>query len=646
MLYPTGMPVLRLLACLVVATFVAAVPARAQLCGPTDDPCVVTTSVTVPGGTVIDLGTRDLLVLAGRDITAAATGTGSLTILAGRIEFQDSAKIIAPGVGGYGGSVTLTASEDLVMAANSRIDVTAGSGGDIDIDAQSVFLGGQLRAVATAREGDGGFIDVTSTTGDITIGGGGIMVTGGNGYGFGGFVFLLAANHLDIQALIEAKGGEGGDVDIEAIAGDLTIGPTAAVNNNATLEANDGGDVSFAAGGTVAIQGPVYSRGQGSLLEGGGYGGDFDIIGKNVTIGAQIELVGAGPDGDGGYFDVSATEDITMSAPVLAMGAAEGSGGEVDLFAGRDIDVLASADVRGGFVGGTFDARATGSVTFASGVSINADFIPGFAFGGYGGIISVRGCEVTLPAGASLIVDGLGTIPRAQALLQASSIMTIGGTIAATSQVMLRHRNGPPTILGSAVITPAPVIVQDPTLPCCVGCPTTTTSTSTSTTTTTSTSTTSTSTTTTSTTSTSSTSTSSSSTSSTTTSVSTTSTSTTLPLTCLEEPLEGYEAIDCALVFLQETVADQPDAALGGGKSARRLAGKLAKARALVDKAQTASKAAKLLAKAMHKVASFEKQVGTLLEKGKIEDGLANELLDLSTELTVRINGVLAPLTN
>jgi hypothetical protein len=53
-------------------------------------------------------------------------------------EFQDGAKIVGPGVGGTGGAVRLTASEAVVMAVNSRIDVTGVAGGDIDIDASAV----------------------------------------------------------------------------------------------------------------------------------------------------------------------------------------------------------------------------------------------------------------------------------------------------------------------------------------------------------------------------------------------------------------------------------------------------------------------------------------------------------------------------
>lgn len=121
---------------------------------------------------------------------------------------------------------------------------------------------------------------------------------------------------------------------------------------------------------------------------------------------------------------------------------------------------------------------------------------------------------------------------------------------------------------------------------------------------------------------------------------------TTLPLSCLDEPLQGYAAVECATTVLQDMVAAQSEIALGGRKSARRLAGKVSKTRVFVEKSRTSSKAVKLLVKAEQKVRSFEGQIGKLLARDKIEEGLANELLALSGEVTVRIDGVLTPLAN
>lgn len=634
---------------LVVVAAVVASPAHAQLCAPAADPCVVSVSVSVPGDTVIDLGTRDLVIAAGRDITVQGTGTGALTITANDITFQDGARIVAPGVDGNGGSVSLDAAGAIDMQVNSRIDVTAGSGGTIIMKSTSAALNGQLRGGASLRESDGGFIDLT-TTGTLLIGGGGISIPGGNGCGFGGFVFAYAGGDFEVSAPLETKGGcDGGYVDIGA-TGDLRLTPTASIVSNATLEGNDGGDVSLAAGGLVSVEGAISTNGQGSLLEGGGYGGDVDVLGRRVVLGGLVEFTGAGPDGDGGFLDVTAEEDILVTGALVASGAAEGGGGEVDLYASGRVEVRSAIDVRGGFVGGTFSILTAGPVVFGPLASVAADYIPGSIFGGYGGIIDVNGCDVTTAAGSILSCLGSGPTPRAAIEIDAGGTMTLGGSAIAGTQIALSYRGQPPVILPSATLQPAPIVQQDPTLPCCSMCTTTTstsstTSTSESSPTTTSTTATTVSTVPLTTTSTTSPSTSSSSSSTVTTVISST-TSTSLPLSCLDEPLEGYAAVECAVTHLQEMLTAQSEDALGGRKSAKRLAGKVGKTWDLVEKARTSPKAPKLLVKAAKKVVSFETQIARLLAKTKIEDGLATELLDLSGEISVRISGVLTLLTN
>jgi hypothetical protein len=704
-----------------LAVLVGVSPALAQFCPPAADPCVIASSVNVAGGTIIDVGTRDLVIGPSVTLTVLGSGTGALNIVAGDVTFEQGARIVAGGVDGSGGALTMVVGGTLLMRTNSRIDVVGGSGGDVTITAVDAVLQGQIVANGTNSLGDGGFVDI-NTSGSLSIGGTGIQVNGGNGDSFGGFVFFTTGGLLEVGAAIQVRGGSGGDSDFDA-GGDLRILAGGSVNNIALFAGNDGGDVSFAAGGAVSIAGTVLSRGQGSMNEGGGFGGDVDVLaGTDVTIDGQIEITGAGPDGDGGFLDVSADGNILVRAPILATGAAQGGGGEVDLFARGRIDVQGAIDLRGGFVGGVFDVQAAGPVVFTAAGDIAADFIPGFVLGGYGGIILIDGCDVTVPTGAVLTTQGIGTAPRAVTRLRAGNTTTIGGTLQGGNAVALSHRGTVPTILGSAVIQPAPTITLDPLIPCCVLCSTTTSTSTSSSTSTTSTSVSTTSTslpasttsttiivptttssssstsssvastsTTTSTTSSTSTSTSSSTTSSsssttstssstvsttvtsttsttatsetttttstssssstmapsttvTTTTVASTTTSTSLPPTCLDEPLQGYAALQCAIGELSDTLAAQTPEALGGKRSAKNLARKIVKIDLLVARSETARRPDKLLARAQRKVSGFEIQLAKLLAKDKIAENLVEELLALSTEVTQRLDGVLAPL--
>lgn len=666
----------------------------AQLCAGDANPCVIGADTNVPGGTTLDIGNRDLVIAAGKTLSALAAGRCSisqaactltaqcpdgqfcrpsqLTIIANDITLQDGAKILSGALNGIAQDVVVQASGAFTMNANSRIESAAGSAGSINVTAASVSMNGLLRAQATDRDGDGGDVTVDAA-GNLSIGGGGIQASAGDRFGCTVGVLLIAGADLTINGPITARGGDcdGGDLDFNA-NGNVLVQPNGKLDVIATYEGGSGGALFIDAGGSVDLSATYVSRGAGTLIEGGGDGGDIDVIAQSFTLGAQLEVVGAGPDGSGGFVDVSATDGVAINAPILATGAATGAGGDVFLDSGGPVNIAASIDLRAGLVGGSFDVTTIGDVSFASGVAVNAS-ATGSAFGNFGGTATVFGCSITIPTGASIATVGTGTVVNGKIRLSASNLMTIGGTLIGGGEISFKYRTTPPVIQPGAVIVPTQVVTQDGTLPCCVGCPTTTSTTTSSTTSTSLTTTTSTSlatttsvsvtttsvpSTTSSSTSTSSSSTSVSNTSSSSTSVSSTlvsstsvsstssTTSTTVPLSCLDEPLVGYPAVTCAVTVLQDTVSAQDEIALGGRRSAKRLAGKLRKTQVLVEKSQTSKKAAKLLVKAGKKVVSFQTQIAKLQGKDKIDEALALELLDLASELTVRIDGVLTPLTN
>jgi hypothetical protein len=123
-----------------------------------------------------------------------------VTILARNVTFQEGAKLLAHGSTSDGGTVAVLATGSVAMAASSRIDVTSGLAGSIDIVAQAFTLSGELRATSTTRDGDGGLVTVI-TTGDIAIGGAGINASGGDRFSSGGLVDLTADGDLrDVPA--------------------------------------------------------------------------------------------------------------------------------------------------------------------------------------------------------------------------------------------------------------------------------------------------------------------------------------------------------------------------------------------------------------------------------------------------------------
>jgi len=101
--------------------------------------------------------------------------------------------------------------------------------------------------------------------------------------------------------------------------------------------------------------------------------------------------------------------------------------------------------------------------------------------------------------------------------------------------------------------------------------------------------------------------------------------------------------VQCAIDELSATLASQTPDALGGAKSAKNLVRKIVRIELIVDRAQTARRPDKQLARAQRKVRSFEIQLAKLLAKDKISDLLAEELLALSGQITLRIDDLLPP---
>lgn len=105
-------------------------------------------------------------------------------------------------------------------------------------------------------------------------------------------------------------------------------------------------------------------------------------------------------------------------------------------------------------------------------------------------------------------------------------------------------------------------------------------------------------------------------------------------------PLEGFDAVDCRLGTLADTLAVQDPTELGGARVARQLTAKVVKARKLVTTARQAKKAAAVLKRADRQLRSFDRVVDKTAQKGKLPADLRVRLIDLSRATSAQI-GVL-----
>jgi len=465
------------------AIVLAGSSARAQLCSPSANPCVVSANLVVPSGTIADIGTRDLVIAANKTLTVS--GAGLLLIRARNVTLEADSKIVAGGQDGFGGDVIIEATGPVWMKTGSRIDVQSAFGGSIDVSGASFQLDGQLRGSATARDGDGGIVSVL-TTGNTTLAGQGIQNNGGDRFASGGLVDVIAGGNIVVSATIAAKGGDGdgGDIDLDA-AGDLTTTFAGELVSFATWPFGSGGATTLTAGGSVTVGGSILARGQGDFFEGGGDGGDLDIIadGGDVRINATVELDGSAPDGSGGFLDVFAVGRVEFNAPVSLTSGREGGGGDV-LVTGQDVLVNAPLTLQAGFIGGAVDVFADGDVTFAASGDVDVS-TSGGAFGEFGGLIDVYGCSVDVQAGAQLLAVGNGSQPRASIRLRGVHALRIAGVVQAGAYVELRYKDALPVFVPGFLVSPTPTQIFTPTFPCCFACSTTTTVVGSTTTTTT-----------------------------------------------------------------------------------------------------------------------------------------------------------------
>jgi hypothetical protein len=684
----------------------SATPAMAQLCPGVTDPCVISTNTNVASETVLDIGTRGLVIAP--STTVNVQGAGVLTIRAGSVTLETNAKIVASGANALGGIVTIVSKGPFSMQAGSQIDVGSGNGGSVDVTAETgdIVMNGRIKADGSLRQGYGGDVSFTTLAGNITLGGLGVNTTGGDVFGGGGALFVDAFGSATLAGTMLSKGSDGGDVEIFS-GGDTTVQNGVEINLNALdVELGDGGDMDIDAGGDLEFGGTLIATASGDGPEnGGGDGGytDFLAIG-DILISGTITANGSA-DGAGGDLDLDGM-NVTVTGAVTLTGPGQGDGGDVFLLSTGTSTVNATVDVRAAISGGAFGFGGSVDVISDGPIVIGPAAVMRTTGTYQAGSIDLFGCDITIEDGALLESLGPGTATSGTNVVQASGVATIGGVAEATTGNQVFYREFMPTIAPQAGTSPAWVVAQKPTLPCCIGCPTTTTTsttTSTSSTSTTSTSTSSTSTSTSSTTSTSmpgattstsistSTSTSSSttsstasttstssststttttvaSTSSTVTSSSTSSTATTLATTTtievgtttttiggtttttlsLCDGLAGFEAAGCQLGILETDVAVRSDDELGGKRPARGLRKRIEKSVVFLQRASVETKAKKthrFVKRSRKKLESFEKKVVRFTSKGKIVIGVADPLLSQADEAKVELEAIEAGLS-
>jgi cysteine-rich repeat protein len=469
----------------------APVSARAttasDLCSPSADPCVVTGTRAVTPGSVLDFGTRTLQL---RPTASLAFAGGPLTILAGSVRMEGGATIVGTVANAVVPAVQITTTGGIrieTAATPARIQVSdALNGGQIVLEAGgNLELLGTLDARGDGTGGAGGVITLTAG-GNATLGG--TITLRGGSLGIGGLLTASAGGGIAVPGSLLVNGDDGGEVDLQALAGDVTLdGP---VDVSAGGNYGDGGFVSILASGNVLMRGTLAGQGAGSDVEGGGSGADVTVTATagNIAVSGILNGNGAPPDGDGGEFDFTAGTDFVQNANVLAQdNGADGCGGFYSVLAGRQVTLAAAVEANGGFCGGDVFVESRGGASLSNEINVDGGEVAGTisasaatltASGrvhanGTGnlaaaGEVQLQACDLTVPAGA--VVQSNAT-EGGMNLLQASGQMTIGGSLTSrpggANRLEYRDPLKLPRILSGATVNPTPTVVANPTLPVC-----------------------------------------------------------------------------------------------------------------------------------------------------------------------------------
>ncbi|HYC53315.1 MAG TPA: hypothetical protein VEL28_00020 [Candidatus Binatia bacterium] len=459
-----------------------------DVCPPGDTPCVINQRVEVAGDSLLDFGTRALIVGAGGLLDF---GSGSATVLAGPITIGGDG-VSVKGVDS-GGLVTISAEGNLII--QSIVNGRTVKPGTLFLEATgNVVLASTIDMRGSTLDADGGSVCAESFEGSVSVQG--LIKTDSGRFGLGGDIDLTAEVDVAVQAAITAIGGDtdGGDITIYAARDVLISGDVSA---SADGGAGYGGDIDIEAdrnvilsGGTDADRTLVESRGHEDEDSFSGDGGDIDLVaGGNVDVGqfAVVVSEGSAPDGFSGYIALEADDAAVVEGRLEAVAdGGDGEGGDIDITAPTSIDIASTGLL-------VVDAASPGAITLDSDgpITLDGSFSLIGKPGGTGGVfevdsladISVAGvlaanrpqteiewtaCRITLKPTAyidnnSMEGSNVLTVGESLRLETGSSLLTRPNGL---NKLVYRAPSKPPVILGT--VTPQPVLVVDETL---AGCP-------------------------------------------------------------------------------------------------------------------------------------------------------------------------------
>lgn len=512
-----------------------------DVCSPAADPCIVTDTVEVAPDTTLDFGPRAFVVqgngqidfgsgssdifagavtLGGKGVLADADGSGGfISVVARRACSQETATACrADGDCDFGAcTVDSTCVQDAARECISNADCnvgtctsgqgtlmltapwearTASPGGVLLSATDDLTVTATMDASGSETLSDGGFINLESTFGNVTVSNN-ISVSGAID-GYGGEFTADAGGAVSLNAPIDCTGGDSdaGEVTVFAgtdlsITGDIVCTAIGGSGYGGYLDFNAGRDILLTGGGS-ADRMLLEAFGHRSVDNFGGDGGEIGIYaGRNIVVGQWVRILSAGaaPDGTGGDVTIDAGGDFSLEGEVETRAdGIQGDGGFLEIAAGGDVTVAATSllSVDGGSVG-YLDIDAAGDVDLDGAITMIG------RQGGFGGAFSllsggdatlrgdltsdkeaneveIEACRVRFEDGAlynNNSTDGTNVL-IAHESIQVKAGATLKTKTSGTNTFFYRAAEKPPVIDGE--VSPVAVLTLSPDLPGCPVC--------------------------------------------------------------------------------------------------------------------------------------------------------------------------------
>jgi filamentous hemagglutinin family protein len=355
----------------------------------------------VSSGNVLGVARGQSLLLLGGDVKVEG---GVLVAPGGRVELGGLSEPGTVQLNADGNNLSFSfpkniARANVSLANGSFLDVTAGGGGSIAVNARNLTISGESVLIAGIRSGLGA---IDAKAGNIEINATDTLTIDGT------------SSTDSPSVIINAAQGAGSSGDILINTGSLNL-IGAALITAFTEGRGNAGNVSIRARDGVSISGKNSGITSSVLASGVGNGGKIDIQARSLFLsdGTLISSSTLGR-GNAGNIQINVSDSVSLNrgSLVQAISGGQGDAGNVTITAGGEV---------------ALDGIGNDGLPSSISTTVGATKIPGFTGGRRGGDITINAGSLAVTNGAQLDSSTEGRGDAGSVRINARETVTFDG---------------------------------------------------------------------------------------------------------------------------------------------------------------------------------------------------------------------------